>query len=91
MATRPCIILNIIITLASIIEDADANAAYGGISSTSALFAKIKLSSGTDIHHLIEKITGKPPKIQNGVPYTYCISMFGKPIRMKKKILVVYW
>ena len=42
-----------------------------------ALFAKIKKSSGIEIHHFIETLTNHPIKIQNGLFHTYCINMYG--------------
>ena len=58
-------------------EDPDEMPHICGISSWSALFAKIENSAGTEIHHFIEILTGNLLKYKNGQYHTYCINMYG--------------
>ena len=57
-------------------EDPDEMLHICGISSWSALFAKIDKSAGTEIHHFIEILTGNVLKYKYGKFHTYCINMY---------------
>ena len=50
---------------------------YGGISSGSALYAKLKtLFNDRNAYYYQNNSDGRPLKIQNGQVHTYCISIF---------------
>ena len=70
-------------TLANI-EDPDEMQHNAAFHQDLHCFLRLSQSSGTEIHHNLEKSTCDPYIEHNGLSHAHCINMYGKSIRIQR-------